>query len=77
MKNIAQHHKLLNHGQVMEFDERWLEESTLKALSAEAIPDRFEIWDENNERICFCRFRKDYENNLMGTSRISLLPQNM
>ena len=50
----------------MEFDKRWLEESILKVLSAEAIPDRFEIWDEHNERICFCRFMKDYENNRNG-----------
>ena len=46
----------------MELDEKWLEQSILKALSARAIPDRFEIYDENNERICICRFIKDYEN---------------
>ena len=66
LRNIMQHHKLLNHGQVMELDENWLEESTLKALSAAAMPDRFEIWNENNERICFCRFMKDYQNNSNG-----------
>jgi hypothetical protein len=35
-------------------------------LSAAAIPDIFEIWDENNERICICRFMKDYQNNTNG-----------
>ena len=34
MKNITQHHKLLNNGRIMELDEKWLEESILKALSA-------------------------------------------
>ena len=66
MKNITQHHKLLNNGRTMELDERWLEESLLKALSAEATPDRFEIMNENDERICFCRFMKDYQNNANG-----------
>jgi len=66
MKNITQHHKLLNNGRTMELDEKWLEESILKALSAKAIPDRLEIWNENNERICFCRFMKDYENDRNG-----------
>jgi hypothetical protein len=66
MKNITQHHKLLNHGKVMELDKKWLEESFLKTVSAVAIPDRFEIWDENNEQICICRFMKDYENDSNG-----------
>src|SRR5919106_455274 len=66
MKNITQHHKLLNNGRTMELDEKWLEESILKTLSAAAIPDIFEIWDENNERICICRFIKDYENKHNG-----------
>jgi hypothetical protein len=47
-------------------DENWLEESILKASSAATIPNRFEIWDENNERICFYRFMKDYENDRNG-----------
>ena len=66
MKNITQHHKLLNNGRIMELDEKWLEESILKALSAAAIPDIFEIWDENNERICICRFMRDYQSNTNG-----------
>ena len=66
LKNITQHHKLLNNGRTMELDEKWLEESILKALSAIAMPDRFEIWNENNERICLCRFMKDYQNNTNG-----------
>ena len=36
MKNIAQHHKLLNNGRTMELDAKWLEESILKALGAAA-----------------------------------------
>jgi len=66
MKNITQHHKLLNNGRTMELDEKWLEESTLKAFSAVAIPDIFEIRDENNIRICICRFMKDYQNSSNG-----------
>ena len=66
LRNITQHHKLLNNGRIMELDEKWLEESVLKELSAVAIPDRFEIWDENNERVCFCRFTKNYENDRNG-----------
>jgi len=31
-------------------------------LSVRSMPDRFEIYDENNERMCFCRFTKEYEN---------------
>jgi hypothetical protein len=66
MRNITQHHKLLNNGRIMELNEKWLEESILKVLSAVAIPDIFEIWDENNERICICRFMKDYQNSSNG-----------
>jgi len=66
LRNIMQHHKLLNNGRTMELDEKWLEEGILKALSAIAIPDRFEILNENNEQICFCRFMKDYQNNSNG-----------
>ena len=35
MKNITQHQKLLNNGRITELDEKWLEESILKALSVE------------------------------------------
>jgi hypothetical protein len=66
MRNITQHHKLFNNGRTMELDEKWLQESILKELSAVAIPDRLEIRDENNERICFCRFMKEYENDRNG-----------
>jgi len=66
MKNIAQHHKLLNHGKVMELDKKWLEESILKVLSAKAIPDIFEIRNEDDEQICVCSFIKDYENECNG-----------
>jgi hypothetical protein len=66
MKSITQHHKLLNNGRTMELDEKWLEESLLKSLSAETTPDRFEIMNENNERICFCRFIKEYQNSGHG-----------
>jgi hypothetical protein len=66
MKNITQHHKLLNHGNVMELDKKWLEGSIMKALSAKPIPDRFEIWNEEDEQMCLCRFIKDYENEEYG-----------
>ena len=50
----------------MELDEKWLEEIHMKGIECGAIPDIFEIWDENNERICICRFMRDYQNNSNG-----------
>ena len=77
LRNITQHHKLLNNGLTMELDEKWLEESILKALGAAGLPDIFEIWTKTMSGYASAGLERIMRITVMGTSRISLLPQNM
>ena len=61
MDNILQQPKLLMPRNCMDIPENWLNLEILDLLKYPLNPDKFELYNEENERICMCKFIKGYE----------------
>ena len=61
MDNILQRPKLLMPRNCKDVPENWLELEILGLLKYPLNPGRFELYNEKNERICICKFIKEYE----------------
>jgi hypothetical protein len=71
MDNILEHPKLLPHRNCRKIPENWLELEIFNLLGYPVKLDKFELYDENNERLCICEFIKRYENNTKFTGYFS------
>jgi hypothetical protein len=61
MDNILQHSRLLMPKNCINVPANWLELEIFDLIKYPFEIDKFEIYDEENERICICKFLKDYE----------------
>ena len=60
MDNILQHPRLLTPRNCMNIPNNWLELEIFELLKYPFKLDKFELYD-NNERVCICKFIKNYE----------------
>ncbi|HKI07686.1 MAG TPA: hypothetical protein VKA09_04775 [Nitrososphaeraceae archaeon] len=61
MDNILQHPRLLVPKRFKYIPENWLELEILDLLKYPSIIDRFELYTQNNDRICICKFVDNYQ----------------
>jgi hypothetical protein len=61
MDNILQHPQLLVPKNCTNIPENWLELEIFDLIKYPSNLDRFELYNEQNERICICKFVKEYE----------------
>ncbi|MGB8033299.1 MAG: hypothetical protein WCF03_05705, partial [Nitrososphaeraceae archaeon] len=61
MDNILQHSKLLMPKNYSCISYNWLEYAILSLIKYPTNLSKFEIYNEQNERICICKFIKNYE----------------
>jgi hypothetical protein len=65
MDNILQHPRILMPRNCINIPDNWLELEIFDLIKYPLNLDRFELYNEQNERICICRFIKDYEKKYM------------
>jgi hypothetical protein len=61
MDNILQHPQLLVPKNCTNIPENWLELEIFDLIKYPSNLDRFELYNKQNERICICKFVKEYE----------------
>ncbi len=61
MDNILQHPKLLLPKDCRNIPDNWLELEIIDLLKYPLKLEKFELYDEQRERICICKFIKHYE----------------
>ena len=61
MDNILQHSRLLMPKDCINVPDNWLELEIFDLIKYPFKLDKFELYNEQNERICICKFVKDYE----------------
>lgn len=61
MDNILQHPKLLLPKECTNIPDNWLEFEIFDLLKYPFKLDKFELYNENNDEVCICKFVKNYE----------------
>jgi hypothetical protein len=61
MDNILQHPRVILPKECRNIPNNWLELEIFDLLKYPVKLDKFELYDEQNEQICICKFVKDYE----------------
>ena len=64
MDNILQHPQILLPKNCINIPNNWLELEIFDLIKYPLKLDKFELYNENGERICICKFVKDYEKSL-------------
>jgi hypothetical protein len=60
--NFLKHPKILLPKNFKEIPENWLELEILALLKYPSVLTRFELYNEQNERLCICKFIENYSN---------------
>jgi hypothetical protein len=63
MDNILHHPRLLLPKECTNIPDKWLELEIFDLLKYPSKLDKFELYNEQNERTCICKFVKNYEKN--------------
>ena len=71
MDNILQRPKLLMPRNCKDVPENWLELEILDLLKYPLNLSKFELYNEKNERICICKFIKEYEKSVQFNGYLS------
>jgi hypothetical protein len=61
LDNILEHPRILMPKNCINIPDNWLELEIFDLIKHPSNLDKFEIYDEQNERVCICRFVKAYE----------------
>jgi hypothetical protein len=61
MHNILQHSRILMPKNCINIPNNWLELEIFDLIKRPFKLDKFELYNEQNERVCICKFVKEYE----------------
>jgi hypothetical protein len=71
MDDLLQHPKLLIPRNYKRIPENWLELEILALMQHPLQINKFELYNENNEKICICKFIENYENQSQKNAKLN------